>query len=73
MFSADSPHGEDIRHRVHEQARAAAVHAGADPATVAVTDIEESTVPHVSESTVLLRVRAEGPPRIGWRRTYERT
>lgn len=73
MFSATSPHGEDIRRRVHEQARAAAVHAGADPATVAVTDVEESTVPHVSEPTVLLRVRAEGPPRVGWRRTYERS
>jgi len=73
MFSATSPHGDDIRHRVKEQARAAAVHAGADPATVAVTDVEESTVPHVSEPTVLLRVRAEGPPRVGWRRTYERS
>ena len=73
MFSATSPQGEDIRRRVHEQARAAAVHAGADPATVAITDVEESTVPYVSEPTVLLRVRAEGPPRVGWRRTYERS
>jgi hypothetical protein len=71
MFSATSPHGDDIRNRVREQARAAAVHAGADPATVAVTDVEESTVPYVSEPTVMLRVRAEGPPRVGWRRTYE--
>jgi Hydantoinase/oxoprolinase N-terminal region len=70
MFSADNPHGDDIRDRVREQARAAAVHAGADPATVAVTDVQESVVSYVSEPTVQLRVRAEGPPRVGWRRTY---
>ncbi|HTI23130.1 MAG TPA: hypothetical protein VL652_19210 [Kutzneria sp.] len=73
MFSANSSHGDDIRHRTKEQARAAAVHAGADPVTVAVTDFEESTVPYVSEPTVMLRARAEGPPRVGWRRTYERS
>jgi hypothetical protein len=38
-----------------------------------VTDVEETTVPYVSEPTVLLRVRAEGPPRAGWPRTYARS
>ena len=62
----NSPKLEEIRVAVREAARASAMRAGADPATVAVIEVEEKPLAYLSEPTVVMRVRAAGPPRIGW-------
>nr|CEL21471.1 N-methylhydantoinase (ATP-hydrolyzing) [Kibdelosporangium sp. MJ126-NF4] len=62
----NSPRLEDIRAAVHEAARASAMRAGADPAKVEVVWVEEKPLAYLSEPTVVLRVRAGGPPRVGW-------
>ncbi|GAA0592872.1 hypothetical protein GCM10010174_04980 [Kutzneria viridogrisea] len=73
IFTLSSPHGDEIRVKVREQARAAAVHAGADPHLAEVTSVDESMVAYVGTPTVRVRVRAEGPPRSAWRPSYQRT
>lgn len=62
----NSPHLDDIRAAVREAARASAMRAGADPAKVALVSAEEKPLPYLSSPTVMMRVRAGGPPRIGW-------
>lgn len=62
----NSPKLEEIRVAVREAARASAMRAGADPATVAVIEVEEKPLAYLSEPTVVMRVRAAGPPRVGW-------
>jgi hypothetical protein len=56
----------EIRAAVRESARASAMRAGADPATVEVISAEEKPLAYLSEPTVVMRVRAAGPPRVGW-------
>jgi hypothetical protein len=62
----NSPRLGEIRAAVHESARASAMRAGADPAQVAVVWAEEKPLAYLSEPTVVMRVRAAGPPRVGW-------
>jgi hypothetical protein len=57
---------EEIRVAVRESARASAMRAGADPAMVGVISAEEKPLAYLSEPTVVMRVRAAGPPRVGW-------
>ncbi|MEV4318889.1 hypothetical protein [Actinocrispum sp. NPDC049592] len=61
-----SPHLDEIRAAVREAARASAMRAGADPAGVEVISVDEKPLAYLSEPTVVLRVRAAGPPRVGW-------
>ncbi|SMD26114.1 hydantoinase/oxoprolinase N-terminal domain-containing protein [Kibdelosporangium aridum] len=56
---------EEIRAAVREAARASAMRAGADPAKVALVSVEEKPLAYLSEPTVVMRVRAGGPPRDG--------
>jgi hypothetical protein len=62
----NSPKLAEIRIAVREAARASAMRAGADPAKVAVISAEEIPLAYLSEPTVVMRVRAAGPPRVGW-------
>jgi hypothetical protein len=64
--SLGSPKLADTRTAVREAARAAAMRAGADPARVAVVSAEEKSVAYLAAPTAMLRVRAAGPPRVGW-------
>jgi hypothetical protein len=61
-----SPKLAEIRAGVRESARASAMRAGADPAKVVVVSAEEKPLAYLSEPTVVLQVRAAGPPRVGW-------
>ncbi|MCE7007169.1 hypothetical protein LWC34_30765 [Kibdelosporangium philippinense] len=61
----NSPRLEEIRAAVREAARASAMRAGADPAKVALVSVEEKPLAYLSEPTVVMRVRAGGPPRDG--------
>ncbi|ALG07330.1 hypothetical protein AOZ06_10705 [Kibdelosporangium phytohabitans] len=62
----NSPHLDEIRAAVREAARASAMRAGADPAKVALVCVEEKPLAYLSDPTVMMRVRAGGPPRAGW-------
>jgi hypothetical protein len=62
----DSPRLEEIRADLREAARASAMRAGADPAAVAVMSVEEKPLAYLSVPTVVMRVWAGGPPRMGW-------
>ncbi|ONI88986.1 hypothetical protein ALI144C_05650 [Actinosynnema sp. ALI-1.44] len=62
----NSPRLEEIRTAVREAARASAMRAGADPAKVGLVWTEEKPLAYLSEPTVVMRVRAGGPPRVGW-------
>lgn len=53
----------DTREAVHEAARAAAVHAGADPRHARAKLVEETPLSYLAEPAVALLARAEGPPR----------
>lgn len=59
--SADK--ANDTRYTVCEEARAIAVLAGADPRHVTVALVEESPLMYLADPTIMLRARAEGPPR----------
>lgn len=54
-----------IREAVDEVARAAAVHAGADPRYARAKLREETPLSYLAEPAVALLARAEGPPRSG--------
>ncbi|HEX6351504.1 hydantoinase/oxoprolinase N-terminal domain-containing protein [Actinophytocola sp.] len=61
-------HGGDnaaMREAVSEAARTAAVRAGADPRRARTKQIEETPLSYLAEPAVVLRARAEGPPRPG--------
>ncbi|TCO44717.1 hypothetical protein [Actinocrispum wychmicini] len=62
----NSPKLDEIRISVREAARASAMRAGADPTAVAVISAEEKPLAYLSQPTVVMRVRAAGPPRVGW-------
>jgi hypothetical protein len=62
----NSPKLEEIRAAVRESARASAMRAGADPQRVAIVSVDEQPLAYLSEPTVVMRVRAGGPPRVGW-------
>jgi hypothetical protein len=51
------------REAVMEAARAAAVHAGADPRYARAKLVEETPLSYLAEPAVALLARAEGPPR----------
>jgi hypothetical protein len=40
--------------------------AGVDPAKVTIIFTEEKPLAYLSQPTVSMRVRAAGPPRVGW-------
>ncbi|CAM3625084.1 hydantoinase/oxoprolinase N-terminal domain-containing protein [Kibdelosporangium persicum] len=61
----NSPGLEEIRAAVREAARASAMRAGADPANVSIVSADEKPLAYLSEPTVVMRVRAGGPPRDG--------
>jgi hypothetical protein len=54
-----------MRDAVSEAARAAAVHAGADPRYAKAKLLEETPLSYLAEPAVALLARAEGPPRSG--------
>ncbi|GAB1511259.1 hydantoinase/oxoprolinase N-terminal domain-containing protein [Actinophytocola sp. KF-1] len=60
-------HGDNdvTREAVHEAARTAAVHAGADPRYARAKLVEETPLSYLAEPAVALLARAEGPPRSG--------
>ncbi|MET0236287.1 MAG: hypothetical protein ABW224_16695 [Kibdelosporangium sp.] len=62
----NSPRLDEIRAAVREAARASAMRAGADPHRVAIVSVDEQPLAYLSEPTVVMRVRAGGPPRVGW-------
>ncbi|MBP2319916.1 hypothetical protein JOF56_000301 [Kibdelosporangium banguiense] len=62
----NSPRLAEIRSAVREAARASAMRAGADPQRVTVVSVDEQPLAYLSEPTVVMRVRACGPPRVGW-------
>ena len=53
------PRGRAIR-QVSDQARAIAIGAGADPTTIRIADIEETTISYMAEGSTRLRVKAVG-------------
>jgi hypothetical protein len=46
--------------QISEEARTTAIAAGADPATVRIADIEETTISYMAEGSTRLRIKAVG-------------